>query len=249
MKKSYLPKKLSYKVCDDLVRLGGKNDGGYLVSKSDINRSKFLLSFGINDDWKFEKDFTSLNLVPVTAYDASTNFKLFLKRSAGAFFRLNFIEAFTKPFQYLNLIKFFSNQNKIIKKFVGVNDANVHISMKKVFENLEFKDIFIKMDIEGSEYRCLNDILLNQKRITGAVIEFHDVDLNLNKILDFVEKFDLSIAHIHANNYLPVSENNIPLILEITFSKNCEFTNNTPILPHKLDKPNNYKEKEIQIIF
>jgi hypothetical protein len=249
MKKGYLPKKLSYKTCNDLIRLGGKNDGGYLVSKSDIDRTKFLLSFGINDDWKFEKDFALINPIPVRAYDATTNFKLFLKRSLGAIFRLNFIEAFTKPFQYLSLKNFFSKENKIIKKFVGINDGDIHISMREVFKDLNQNDIFIKMDIEGSEYRCLEDIVKNQFKISGAVIEFHDVDLNLDKIIDFVEKFDLAIAHIHANNYFPVSESNIPLILEITFSKNGIFLDRNPILPHQLDKPNNNDDIEIEISF
>ena len=41
----------------DLTRLGNKNDGGYLVEKKSIITTKYLVSFGINDDVSFESDF------------------------------------------------------------------------------------------------------------------------------------------------------------------------------------------------
>ena len=45
----------------DLIRVGRDNDGGYIVPKSIILKSKSLLSYGINKDWSFEKDFYNLN--------------------------------------------------------------------------------------------------------------------------------------------------------------------------------------------
>tara|TARA_Y100000389_G_scaffold137206_1_gene134785 strand:- start:31 stop:777 length:747 start_codon:yes stop_codon:yes gene_type:complete len=248
MKKAYLPKDLNYYTCDDLIRLGGKHDGGYLVSKSDVKKTNLLLSFGINDDWKFEKDFNLINSIPILAYDASTNFRLFLKRSLGALFRYNFTESLTKPFQYLLLKNFFSKKNTLIKKYVGIDSDENNISLNNIFKHLNEDQIFIKMDIEGSEYRCLDSIIENQSNITGAVIEFHDVDLNINRIINFIKNFNLKIAHIHANNYSLINKN-IPLIIEVTFSKNANFSKSYPILPHKYDKPNNPKEDEIKLIF
>ena len=54
-----LPSFLKYKSARNLTRLGRGNDGGYLIPKEDIERSEILISFGINDDWSFEKDFYS----------------------------------------------------------------------------------------------------------------------------------------------------------------------------------------------
>ena len=57
--------------------------------------------------------------------------------------------------------------------------------------------IFIKMDIEGSEYRLLDDILKYASDISGLVIEFHDVDLHQERILNFIQKLPLTLVHIH----------------------------------------------------
>ena len=42
---------------DRLVRLGREMDGGYLVPKSALQECDTLVSCGIGDEWKFEKDF------------------------------------------------------------------------------------------------------------------------------------------------------------------------------------------------
>ena len=42
---------------EDLIRLGSIDDGGYVVPIQTVNSSKVLLSFGISDNWEFEKDF------------------------------------------------------------------------------------------------------------------------------------------------------------------------------------------------
>ena len=55
--KALLSSALEPNLCDDIIRLGRKNDGGYLVSESDVTASDKLLSFGIYDDWSFEEDF------------------------------------------------------------------------------------------------------------------------------------------------------------------------------------------------
>ncbi len=41
----------------DLVRIGRANDGGYVVPKQIFKLCDGLLSYGINKDWTFEKDF------------------------------------------------------------------------------------------------------------------------------------------------------------------------------------------------
>ena len=44
-----------YKV-SDLIRLGSRNDGGYLVSEIDIKNTDSLISLGTSFDWQFEKN-------------------------------------------------------------------------------------------------------------------------------------------------------------------------------------------------
>ena len=121
--------------------------------------------------------------------------------------------------------------------------------MENVFRDLASRRLFLKIDIEGSEYRCLSAIIENQERIFGLAIEFHDVDLHLDKINTFIEKLDLSLIHVHANNSSPVTSLGIPLVLELSFSRNCISSPRETSLPHKLDEPNDPRKPEISISF
>ena len=105
------------------------------------------------------------------------------------------------------------------------------------------------MYIEGSEYRCLEAIILNQEKICGLAIEFHDVDLHLDKINYFIKKLNLTLIHVHANNSSPVTSFGIPLVLELTFSRNCERSPQETFLPHILDAPNDPRKPEILLSF
>ena len=78
-----------------------------------------------------------------------------------------------------------------------VDSADINLIIKENPSN----DIFFKIDIEGSEYRILSQLIKHSSHISGLVIEFHDCDLNLDKIINFVENFELQIVHIHVNNW------------------------------------------------
>ena len=41
----------------NLVRIGPKKDGGYVIDKRVIEKSEVIITCGLNDDWEFEKDF------------------------------------------------------------------------------------------------------------------------------------------------------------------------------------------------
>ena len=64
-----------------LSRLGGNNDGGYLVGVNSLLNSKILISFGINDNWQFEKDFKTQNpKCNIKCYDDKNILKYLLKK-------------------------------------------------------------------------------------------------------------------------------------------------------------------------
>ena len=88
--KARLPNFFSYKTAKDLIRVGKKNDGGYLVSKFDVEKSDILISLGISDDWSFEEDFQKIKDVIIFAYDGSVNNKIFLKKIFYYIFRFKF---------------------------------------------------------------------------------------------------------------------------------------------------------------
>ena len=43
-----------------LIRLGHNNDGGYIINNEILDKSKTLLTFGLSDEFSFEKDYKSL---------------------------------------------------------------------------------------------------------------------------------------------------------------------------------------------
>jgi hypothetical protein len=64
---------------DDLMRVGNLGDGGYVLSRSQIEKSQILLSFGINHDWSFEWDFAENRDVILHGFDYSVSKEMFCK--------------------------------------------------------------------------------------------------------------------------------------------------------------------------
>jgi len=246
-----LPKFFAYKAASDLVRIGRNNDGGYLVSKSDIDKTNILIGLGINDDWSFEQDFKKIKDVDVLAYDASISQRFFIKqliKSLPKFYKPRSI--YRKICTILSYYNFFDKKNNFhIQKFVGLDsDNDHHCSFTSVLDEIVHDDIFLKIDIEGSEYRFLDNIIANEKRISGMVIEFHDCDIHLNSIQKFIKKTNLKLIHVHANNYAPIrATDRLPLVLELSFSTYCEQFE-VPSLPHQLDMPNGKRLSEIHLV-
>jgi hypothetical protein len=242
-----LPKNFRPKKNYDLLRVGRNNDGGYLVEKNSIKNSKTLISFGIGNDWSFESHFKSHNNIKIFAYDYSVNSFFWSRQSRDLQFLFN---------------EFFSNKNenyffatKISKTGLKYLE-NISLEIPDIFNSLEFnlyggtKPIFFKIDIEGSEYRILDDLINYQKDIEGLVIEFHNVDLHLEKISKFLDNINLELCHIHANNFENLDKFGIPTTLELTFSKNPIKLNDDSVnFPNFLDQKNNPDYDEIFLKF
>ena len=72
-----------------LIRVGPKKDGGYIIDKRILGKSKILVSCGLNDDWNFEKDFLRKNGdTLIKAYDHTVNNKFWIKRFKKDFLAL-----------------------------------------------------------------------------------------------------------------------------------------------------------------
>ena len=90
----------------NLLRIGGDNDGGYLVESASIEKTEALISMGIGKNWKFEEDFISNKAIEIHAYDHTVR---------GAFWPKFFIKRFLSVLiggfvgNYINL-KIFSNR-------------------------------------------------------------------------------------------------------------------------------------------
>lgn len=254
-----LPKELKPTHKYNLIRLGKENDGGYLVEKESLLNSKGLISFGLNYDWSFEKDFFRHKSIPIHCYDPTVKYssiKKFSRKYLLKLFNKNYwsVTGIKNIIKLLNLSRdyknFFSKNTVHYKKSIGIG-KNL-IKLEDVFNNINLSPIFLKIDIEGSEYRILDEIILHQKYLSGLIIEFHDVDLHISRILNFIDKLNLSIVHIHGQNpggkdYL--DKNQDPIQIEITFSKFNSYLELQPQIPHELDQPSDPRFDEVKLIF
>lgn len=233
----------------ELVRFGRENDGGYLVSKKTILEAKHLISFGILDDISFENDFLQINKIPVICFDHTINKSYWKKRFyndiGAAIYNLNF--------KYIKntIERFFDSKNFFkLSNVKLLNETVTNGYIRKIINKENLKNpLFFKIDIEGSEYRLLNELIEFQGIICGLIIEFHDIDLHIEKINNFINSFNLTLTHVHPNNYGALDPNGNPTVIELTFEKNPLETSGNLSFPNLLDQPCNPKNKDIELKF
>jgi len=269
---------------DDLTRVGHKGDGGYVLNERSIRRTQYLMSFGINDDWSFELDFLQRKPdAKVVCFDYSVSKSVFRGNMLSA---LN--EALSIKFALLVLsfnlsgarrkiseLRYWARTYRRFSRFLSEKNVRFYdrgISNEQNGQFLTFAEafrvvssdavpedsVFVKMDIEQSEFRVIPDLLRFERYINGMAIEFHDLDILWTKFVEVAKQLQakFEITHIHGNNYgglIPNSE--IPRVLEITFLKKSLIReqlvareNVSYPLP-ELDSPNNHREKDYRLSF
>jgi hypothetical protein len=203
----------------DLTRLGGDDDGGYLVP-DDLNGISCCFSPGVDVNSTFETACAELGM-QVHLADASVerppvshpNFR-FTRSHVGGFSRPGFLD-FTE--------------------WVAENSP-------------DHGDLMLQMDIEGCEYEVLFSMpasLMSRFRI--MVIEFHGLERLLERsfydlVLPMFAKLSMShvCVHIHPNNYHDVRSNHgieVPRLAEFTFLRRDRAHSLSPagVFPHPLD--------------
>ena len=87
-------------------------------------------------------------------------------------------------------------------------------------------NIFLKIDIESSEYLILDQIINFPKKIIGFTIEFHELNIYRKKVEAFLDKVkkNYRLVHIHGNNYTGLDKKFIPYTVEMTFAR-LDFIN------------------------
>ena len=225
-----LPKILKpYKVNkSDLLRIGPKKDGGYVIDKRIINRTKILVTCGLNDDWEFERDYIKYNNeTRVLAFDHTIDKNFWVKRFKKdiiAFIKLKKLKLnkIIDIFKYIDYKTFFNNKNThILKKIVSKKKSNKQITINEILKDLN--NVLLKVDIEGDEYQILKEINKNTKKLNLLIIEFHKVSQNLEKIKKFIKSSKLKLIHIHGNNYTVLENKNMPRVLELTLKNKKKF--------------------------
>ena len=216
------------------VRIGSNNDGGYIVP-NDFEDIKFCFSPGVGQILSFEKDLAKKNIKSFLA-DYSVNIK----------------------FDNESLLNF-------EKKFLGPTTHNNYISLKDwMMTKINYEketELILQMDIEGDEYEVLHSVEVETlKKFRIILIEFHNLhylfeDFHHNKMVKIFNKLCefFICTHIHPNNDVDFIFNSktisIPPVMEFTFLRKdrAKILNDNPVIPNKLDQPNNPNKKNITL--
>ena len=253
---------LPYKT-KDLMRFGNKSDSGYVVSKRALQNVDFLLSFGMSNNWSFEEDFLKFNLVnKIHIYDHSVGYKFFIFNLIKSvkrifYFKSSFDNIINKLRDLIGYYNIKSNHRvKHLQIKVSNKNFNKEENLRKIFSKIKNKKILLSIDIEGDEYKIINDIIKYEKLIHLLIVEFHFIDKKkflFKKIINNLKKkFD--IIHIHGNNYTSYCADGMPITLEITMRnkkiypiKKKFYVKKFP--NKKLDFPNLKGQKELRFYF
>lgn len=227
MSKIYAPSFLQPIALDGLIRLGHKGDGGYVVPDYLVSNADALLSFGMSTDWSFELDVTQANPnITIHVYDHTVGKRYFwrtFRKALKKFLQLrNTFSALQDSYKkYSSYKNFFQGKNthfeeRVFNRIEQPYDADIGKIFSRVAEK---KSCIVKMDIEGGEYRVIDQLLKHESLITLLIIEFHDIEplretfnKNINSICQ-----NFAIAHIHGNNSAGLAYDGLPDVLEITF--------------------------------
>jgi hypothetical protein len=184
----------------DLIRVGAKNDGGYLVP-NDLSNIKSLFSPGVDDVSDFELGFASRG-VPCFLADASVQFPAVSHRNFH--FHKKFVHQGPDKDDHINF-----------DKWVLDNEPSEGYSA-------------LQMDIEGAEWEIIlgmSDRVLKNFRFMA--IEFHGLHQmafqlpfqTINAVFSKILR-SFEIVHVHANNAESsqmIYDIQVPPLVEVTF--------------------------------
>lgn len=267
MTNSSLPSDLNFLrpvVIEDLKRYGNKYDGGYVLPKSSIEKMDAMISMGINDDWSLESQISTIRPeLHIDAYDHTISRRKFyrefrLEFYKLMFFRSNLSKVIRKFYVFHNYGKFFKGHvthypNRVYNRINYPYDITIDNIFSKLPSNS--KNIFLKMDIEGGEYRTLESIFTYADRIELLAIEFHDTYPFREKFSDLIKGLQkyFAIVHIHGNNDGGAAEDGLPETLEITMIRKSNihepiiYRNRLPLA--ELDAPNGQELPDLIMSF
>ncbi|CAN2213681.1 Methyltransferase FkbM [Candidatus Nanopelagicaceae bacterium] len=216
----------------ELIRLGGLNDGGYLIPNV-LEGVTACFSPGVSTNSSFEWDLAELG---VKCYLADYSVQGPPQDHPNFDFVKKYLDSVTSP-------------------------TSITLS-SWLEEKPVTGDLILQMDIEGFEYAVISSTssaTLNQFRI--IVLELHEFDSIVTSIGNWTVKNLLnrllenhSIVHIHPNNYgnpRKFFDKLLPRGIELTFLRN-DFVNGSGFVedfPNLLDQPNSliYPDFELDV--
>lgn len=259
----------------EMARLGDPNDGGYVIPETCIKESRTLVSLGLAHNWSFDDRFTAENHAFVIGVDGSLTAWGFVRRAiqkfrhgVGYLLTLEFTKARQRIARSRNLLRwgyrFFIRPSdathRMLKLYVSSRVGEGYVSLAELLAGRPHAPlaVFLKMDIEGSEYEVIPEICSVARIFNGLAIEFHELGSRGEEFAAAIQalKQSFTIVHVHANNIGGViADTDLPVTLEITFLNSALLGRNTVRTPFPsfplagLDEPCSPKRPDLRLAF
>lgn len=240
-------------VVDSMVRIGAPNDGGYVLPPECIRDADGMISMGISNDWSFEEQSRAINpQLQIQGYDHTISSYIFKRKVVSAWLRAvrgkaAWADMHAKAHTARDYGRFWDGRlARHHQQMVG--DPARHrgaASVATMFGRTSARRVFLKIDIEGSEYEIIDELLHYADRVTGIAMELHETDTRRATFVEAVRKLQtrFDLVHLHANNYGSVAADGLPVTLEASFVRKApraEPVRLRHVLPLAgLDAPNN----------
>ena len=225
-----------YQAENQKIRLGSKNDGGYVIVDLPDNYD-FFISGGIGNDSNFEKDFVQKYNIKGIGFDGSKKLKItninnftFIKKNLGSI----------NDDKTSNLVEYIKKYNNLFLK-IDIEGHEFRLFPELIKNNLmkNIKQFVV-------EIHSPNDINLFPKYFKGLQDINNDFMFNLLK--DFNKTHTL--VHFHANNGCKMATYDniqLPHVFELTFIRNENIKDkikNKETFPTELDSKNIKNKKD-----
>jgi hypothetical protein len=245
-----------------LQRLGNPGDGGYVVPRKAIHQSTHLLTFGLDTNWSFEADYarqkrSADGFTGIDGYDPALTKWLLTKRTVRHIGRRILGKRISDMGTFRSYRRMFGTDNiRHHRQWIGRAGLPNTVDFQQCMAALpDQARVFLKMDIEGSEYEVLDQIAASHVRLTGMAVKFHSFDDALIRCGTQLTALQchFHIAHIHVNNYGSPGRDGCPTVVEVSYI-NKSLALRTQLGRHNLpladlDCPNNPSRPDFRIQF
>jgi hypothetical protein len=118
------------------------------------------------------------------------------------------------------IFNYLIKSSRCIHKKIWLNKDQSILELVRSNFNTDEK-ILLKLDIEGSEYDFLEELLLNLNSFSAMVFEFHEMDLKHHLVNDFLTKCSshFKLVHLSINPSGGFDSNKRPKNIEISLER------------------------------
>ena len=188
---------------DQNVKWIGNSYGGFFVDTSLLNSESIVVSVGIGEDISFDRGLHEMGVQKIYMFDPTPKAKIFIDKQnlpdQFRFFEMALSTEDSEMDMFLPKNKNYVSGSLVMNKNIDANDfVKVKcITVSTICSIIENKHIdLLKIDIEGSEYEVLENMLQERIYPKQICVEFHN-----RFFKDGDQKFKSVVEKLQGKNY------------------------------------------------